>query len=479
MIYLGRTFRHHFTNFLLQVRVYVRRVVPKGHRHRIGSAGRRLITLLGSEVPDGEVGVARLAQQEATSCGTLRVVFVNSGLGAGGAERQILNTVRGLVTKSSVRVYFLGLNLHESKDVQALVPDMLRLGVDPSTPMSLVDAKHELDEAFGTGAVRRLEKSLLWAPPDFASEVVRVAAEFRRLQPTVIHGWQDAPGLVAAFAGLALGIERIVLATRSVSPVNFSHFRPHFKPAYRFLVRQMNVLLTNNSVAGISDYSSWLGVPSRRFLLIKNGIDILPLPDPAACATMRKSLAIPPTAKILGGVFRFEKEKRPLLWLHAAEIVLRALPDTFLVVQGLGSMETLFRSEARKKGLENRLRIVEPSRNAGRTISCFDVLLLTSEVEGTPNVVLEAASMGIPAVVTAGGGAEEAVDNGVTGLVVPIKQDAVTIEHYAKQIAEEIVRILCDSDFSEQVRVAGPKFVEAEYGLHRMIDKTINLYTDG
>lgn len=50
----------------------------------------------------------------------------------------------------------------------------------------------------------------------------------------------------------------------------------------------------------------------------------------------------------------------------------------------------------------------------------MDVLVLMSKREGFPNVVLEAAAMGVPAVVSDGTGAIDSVVDGVTGIVVPI-----------------------------------------------------------
>src|SRR5262249_11571167 len=100
----------------------------------------------------------------------------------------------------------------------------------------------------------------------------------------------------------------------------------------------------------------------------------------------------------------------------------------------------------------------------------LDVFLLTSEFEGTPNVVLEASLMGVPVVATDAGGAAEAIQEGVTGFVVRSAS--------AAQIATQVVHILKDPAFSEQVALSGPRFVLERFGLERMIAETIALHRD-
>jgi hypothetical protein len=105
----------------------------------------------------------------------------------------------------------------------------------------------------------------------------------------------------------------------------------------------------------------------------------------------------------------------------------------------------------------------------GQTVfSTADLVLQTSLQEGTANTLIEALAMGIPVITTAAFGAAEAVDHGVTGLVV--RDDT------SSGLADAAVSILTDPAFGRFAQVAGPKFIEARFGFDRMVDETLLAY---
>jgi len=64
------------------------------------------------------------------------------------------------------------------------------------------------------------------------------------------------------------------------------------------------------------------------------------------------------------------------------------------------------------------------SNSVGNWLESMDIFLLTSRIEGLPNVIIEAQGFGLPVVSTDAGGAEEVIVPDVTGLIA--KQDHVS-----------------------------------------------------
>lgn len=143
------------------------------------------------------------------------------------------------------------------------------------------------------------------------------------------------------------------------------------------------------------------GVSESRIRVIQNGIS----GDASALlsrAEARVALGLPPDAPIVGWVGRLSEEKDPQL----AVSVLAALnaPSALLAVVGDGPLANAVRAEAQRLGVANRVRLLGAVAQAGRFFRAFDTVLLSSQTEGTPMAILEAALARVPVVATAVGG---------------------------------------------------------------------------
>lgn len=95
---------------------------------------------------------------------------------------------------------------------------------------------------------------------------------------------------------------------------------------------------------------------------------------------------------------------------------------------------------------------------------CFDVLVLPSRREGFPNVVIEAAAMGVPAVVTDATGVRDAIVDGKTGILVPV--DA------PEAIAHALIRLSTEPSLREKLAAGSRKWVEANFGQESVWNST-------
>jgi glycosyltransferase involved in cell wall biosynthesis len=397
------------------------------------------------------------------------IVLVNTGLAPGGVERQIVNTLLSLDGRIDCKLGFLGLRLGQEPELEFFKPVLAGFSGFVRNAMTSADARQLLHAPTGS-VTRRIKGQIGWMPWDAREEIFRLTAEFASLRPAVVHGWQDSSGIPAAYAARLIGVPRVLISTRNVRPTNFSWYRPHMYYSHWELAQCPEIVMINNSQAGATDYARWLDLPADRFVVKRNALDIRTIrqADPRAVAHLRLQLGIPPGVQVVGSIFRLYEEKRPLLWIETALEVAKFRPDCHFVIFGSGPMLKRVETAVRRDGLADKLHCPGTIADSALGLSVFDVLLLTSRAEGTPNVVLEASALGIPVVGTEAGGTREAIEEGVTGYLIEPAQPGI--------IANRILQILKDADWRATVKIAGPAYIEHRFGLDRMIAETLELY---
>lgn len=166
-----------------------------------------------------------------------------------------------------------------------------------------------------------------------------------------------------------------------------------------------------------------LGVDRTKIHVLRNGVDtdLFRLEDRAAA---RAALELPADAPIAASVGNLVPEKGQALAIEA----LRALPDLRLVIVGDGPLRRELAARAEQAGVAARVefRGVMPQAALSRLYAASDVLLLTSQREGWPNVVLEAMACGTPVVAFDVGAVREMITSELTGRIVA-ERDAAAL----------------------------------------------------
>jgi glycosyltransferase involved in cell wall biosynthesis len=395
-----------------------------------------------------------------------RVVLVCGSLSPGGAERQVVYTLQGLAAAQRF------------ESVQLLCHYLTR------------DSRHCYDfylpalEAVGIRAreIRRIQSSNRASMPDGLKEVAKLLPgglavdiadlyrEFSELRPQLVHTWLDWDNVRGGLAAALAGVPRVVISGRNINPSHFALYQPYMDPAYRALAQRPNVTIVNNSRAGADDYADWIGMPRDRIRVVHNSVDFGNRSRLSAteCADLRASLGIPEGSFVIGGMFRLEEEKRPMLWVQTAALLARQLPHMHFVIFGQGRMRDAILQAAECEGISHRLTLAGVTNDVVSAMSIMDLFLLASFGEGLPNVVLEAQWAGTPVVVTDVGGAKEALDPAVTGWAI----DTDAPQHLAASI-----KWLHDNPAVLQAaRIKGPQWVRQQFGISRMVEETIRVY---
>ncbi len=393
-----------------------------------------------------------------------KIVLVGGTLGPGGAERQLVTTLLGLFERGYQDVHFLH-HAPMRKPNDFYLPQLIEAGISFSQ-IDLMGNYITLPD--------RIEVKLeqyLFLLGDLGIEIAAYAREFYIRRPNVVHIWLDQMNVVAGLAALLIGVPRIILSCRSLSPANFAFIQPYMHPIYLLLSKFSNVTFLNNSKAGSIDYKKWLGTRSLKIQIVRNGFDFSNLPSPQELLHLRgkyrRHLGIPTAALVVGVIMRISEEKRPLLWLDIARQVKSFMPEVHFLIVGDGPMCQQVK-QVGKKVLQNRIHFPGHEKDIYMTIAAMDLFLMTSRIEGLPNVLIETQAVGVPPVAIDVGGVGEAMKNGESGWAIPTPDVSI--------LCDKVVSLLVDKAALTKASHFGRKFALNEFGVKRMIDETLLAY---
>jgi len=428
-----------------------------------------------------EIGRRRNAEYEPPEDGFLGpVLMINGSLGAGGAERQFVNTAMALQTAiqegrsvagypvlGPVQVVCRSLRSREGAD---FFEATLR---EAGIPVSVYADMQPWGGCEYASLLSPYRDYLRFLPKQIVEGTSKLTDAIRTAAPTVAHIWQDGSIFATALSALLAGVPRIVLSVRTMPPVDRpDRYRVEYDIIYRALLGMKGVALSSNSGFAARRYAQWLDLDERSIPVVYNGLAPLPAVQDDECVRLWREFEArtPQAAYTVGTVMRVDDNKRPFLWVEAAHLYSQSNPDARFVMVGGGPLLEPVREFAQRLGMSDRILFTGISRRVGYWLSHFDAFMLLSRFEGLPNVLIEAQFAGVPVVTTLAGGAGEAVQEGVTGLTLP----AGEVE------APEVVRALAqmrdmrrkDPDIGSKARA----WAQARFSLEQMIASTVSCY---
>lgn len=408
------------------------------------------------------------------------VTLVTGTLGAGGAERQFVNTAVGLHTAAEegrsiaghpilgpIRPFVRTLDADRRYDF--FLPALTGVGLEVASMRGLRDWSGAPPHTTAADLVELVER----LPKRMREGVARLTDQFRVTMPDVVHLWQDGMILMGALPALLAGVPRIVLGLRTVPPID----RPErHSDAYELLCRNLlampHVSAVTNARYVAERYAAWLDLDPGIFTVVANGVQpSTPHPTTESELMWARFDARCPARFTLGCVMRLDANKRPLLWLDIAASLLARDPDVRFVIVGEGALAEAAAEYARDLGIADRVLFVGRSENVGYWLSRMDALLLVSRHEGVPNALIEAQLAGVPVVTTPAGGAAEAVDADRTGLVLA---SASTVD--PRDVADRMFAQLLDPDRRREFSTRAAVWAQNRFSVASMLDATVEAY---
>jgi glycosyltransferase involved in cell wall biosynthesis len=335
----------------------------------------------------------------------IKILFLIRSLDAGGAERQLIELVKGL----------------DKSRFEALVVTFYPGGA----------LWQDLEQCNGV-KLMTLGKGGRWNNFSFGRRLIKLV---KSEKPDIIHGYLDVPNFYALAAGF-LTHAKVIWGIRA-SNIDLSHY----DWTARF-VFGLNVFLSCrvdriiiNSFAGRNYYAE-NRYPINKMVVIPNGIDPRRFfPSKESGRSLRFNWKLNDEDILVGLVGRLDPMKDHHNFIQAASLLLKEKDHLRFVCIGRGpsDYQSLLEEEAFNLGLKDHLIWAGLQTEMSHVYNALDILVLSSSGEGFPNVVGEAMSSGIPCVVTDVGDSARVV--GDAGVVV-MPQDSVQLAAGIKKILD-------------------------------------------
>lgn len=298
----------------------------------------------------------------------------------------------------------------------------------------------------------------------------RLARVYRRLQPDLVHHFTIKCVIYGSLAARRAGVGRIV---NSITGLGFAMLAATVKAR---LIRPVVVALYRRALAGtdvIFQNSDNRDTLARLGVLERSAVHVIPGDGVDA------EHFAPPVSGVPGQVVlmmcRLLRSKGVHQYVEAAKLVRARLPGARFLLAGSvdpGNPESvsdaqlaLWRSEGEVELLGQRADVLELQQG------CDVAVLASTQGEGMPRSLVEAASCGRALVATVVPGSRELIEDGVDGLLVPPGD--------AKALAGAIEALLADPARRARMGAAARSKVLRELADAPVIAKTIAVYGGG
>ena len=366
-----------------------------------------------------------------------KVLWLIKGLGLGGAEK-LLATAIPYVDRNAFD-YEVAYCLAHNND---LVPEFQRANI----PIFCLDLKNSFDPR-GPYRLFRL---------------------LRNRRPQILHIHLPYTGILGRIIGYLAGVSNIFYTEHSVMEM------------YNPLTRLLNIFTypLNKLTIAVSEEVKNSILRHRiarqnKILVIRNGIDLNWRNTSGGHSDKAKlTLGIPANHKVVGNVAHIRPEKGHDYLIRAAKIVVDRYPNvTFVIVGGEKTHGDIIRLEklTADLGIQKNIVFTGFRKDVFDIIPIFDMFVLSSLYEGLSLALLEAMSIGKPAVAPHVGGIPEVIEDGLNGFLVPPKNP--------KALAERIIQILKDHDLHSTMSQNASITIREQFNLQEMVQRIEHAYS--
>lgn len=372
----------------------------------------------------------------------MKIAYLLPNLEAGGTERHVLSLARRLDgSRHSLSLFTTAGGGALYKDFSALLPVTV------------------------TGDPER-GKRFRSSPREHLQVVRSLARAFRCDRPDILHAYLPAANVIGPAAAKLAGIRRVIVSKRGLA-----NYKTDFPLLRR--VEPMGNLLADvilvNSDAVRRDVEKTERFWSGKFRKIYNGVEPIAPWTRERVTQFRVREGIPPDSPVILSVSNFYPYKGHADLVAAASRVTASFPGAIFLLAGrdAGTLDEC-RARVLQDGLARNVRFLGGRTDVADCIRASDLFVHPSHEEGFSNAILEAMAGGKAVVAYDVGGNPEAVRDGETGLLVPLRQPAA--------LGDALTRLLADPSRRDAMGEAGRGRAAERFSMERMVEEMERLY---
>jgi glycosyltransferase involved in cell wall biosynthesis len=288
--------------------------------------------------------------------------------------------------------------------------------------------------------------------------------EIRSFKPHVIHTHTAKAGFLGRIASII-----------SLQPsIRVHTFHGHLLSGYFGSLKRLLVVIAEKILAMFTDQLLAVGDKVRqdllragvgckdKFGLMPPGLTIDVLPERVSSL---KSLGLPTGRLQCAFIGRVTQIKRPDRFLDVVSEVKKRGIDLDFFMAGDGELLEGCRKRISEQALP--VTVLGWQSDIEKVLSAADIVILTSDNEGTPLSLIQAGMAGLPVVTTNVGSVPEVVLDGVTGIITDLD---------VQDIANALEKLATDKALRERLGVAAREFTLANFGVKRLVHDHEELY---
>ena len=296
------------------------------------------------------------------------------------------------------------------------------------------------------------------------STLLFLIKKIREFKPDIIHTHLAKAGVIGRVASLLSGHKSIRIHTYHGHLL--TGYFTGYKLALLIFVEKFLAKVTHHLVVvgeKVKEDLIEVGIGSRaKFSVVNPGVQIQPLPDKQKVLT---KLDLDQEIIYCAFIGRLTKIKRPDRMLEVARELKSRNTDIHFIVAGGGELLAESKNIALKQNLP--VTFLGWQEDIEEVLAISDLVLLTSDNEGTPIALIQAGMAGIASVSTNAGSIAEVVVNNQTGLITDFS---------VKNIADALEKLASNSQLRKQYGQAASQFCLGKFHTEIMISNYSKLY---